>query len=94
MKRTVNIGILGEYDPNKTSHPATINAINHAARHLSLQTNISWLPTPALLTEKAQLDLKEFDCLWASSGSPYKSMEGMLKGIQIARELGKPFIGT
>jgi CTP synthase (UTP-ammonia lyase) len=94
MKRTVNIGILGEYDLNKTSHPATISAINHAAGQLSLQTNISWLPTPSLLAEEVQKSLKEFDCLWASSGSPYKSMEGMLTGIRVAREIDRPFIGT
>ena len=94
MTRTINIGILGEFDPNKISHPATNDSISHAAKHLSIEANITWLPTPSLLTEKGQKSLVQFDCLWASSGSPYQSTNGMIKGIQIARELDKPFIGT
>ena len=93
-KRTLNIGILGDFDPNKTSHPATNEAIRHAAKSLSAEANITWLPTPSLLTQKGQKSLQEFDCLWASSGSPYQSTVGMIKGIQKARELDRPFIGT
>jgi CTP synthase len=94
MKHTINIGILGDFDPNKISHPATIDSIHHAAKHLSIDANIVWVPTLSLLTEKGQQSLVRFDCFWASSGSPYQSMHGMIKGIQMARELDKPFIGT
>jgi CTP synthase (UTP-ammonia lyase) len=94
MKHTVNIGIMGDFDPNKTSHPATNNAIAHAARYLSIEANVTWLPTPSLLTEKGQQSLAKFDCVWASSGSPFKSIGGMLQGIRIARRMDKPFIGT
>ena len=93
-RRTASIGVMGDFDRNKTSHPATNDAINHAARHLSIETIITWLPTFSLLTAEGQESLMKFDCLWASSGSPYQSTEGMIKGIQIARESGKPFIGT
>ena len=94
MKGTINIGILGDFDPNKTSRPATNDAIHHAAKRLSIEPRITWLPTPSLLTETGQKSLAEFDCIWASSGSPYQSMAGMIKGIEIARELDRPFIGT
>ena len=49
MKRTVSIGIIGDYDEKRTSHPAMNRAIQHAADYLSLQTNVTWLPTPAFL---------------------------------------------
>lgn len=94
MNRPINIGILGDFDPNKISHPATNAAIHHAAKYLSTEANITWIPTPSLLTQKGQESLVKFDCFWASSGSPYQSMDGMIKGIQIARELDRPFIGT
>lgn len=94
MNRIINIGVMGDYDPKKISHPATNDAIHHAAKHLSTKASTTWLPTLSLLTEKGQESLSKFDCLWASAGSPYQSMEGMIKGIQIVRELGKPFIGT
>ena len=38
--------------------------------------------------------LKQFDALWCAPGSPYKSMDGALRGIQFARERGWPFIAT
>jgi CTP synthase (UTP-ammonia lyase) len=94
MKHLIKIGIFGDFDPTKTSHPATNDAIQHAAKNLSIETRIIWLPTSSFLTEKSQPYLAEFDCFWASSGSPYQSMEGMIKAIQIAREMDKPFIGT
>jgi CTP synthase (UTP-ammonia lyase) len=94
MKRTVNIGILGEFNPEKISHSKTINAIGHASKRLSIITNITWIPTPSLLTGTGQKSLETFDCIWASPGSPYQSMEGAINGIRIARELYKPFIAN
>jgi len=94
MGRKIRIGIIGDFDPNKISHPATVDAIHHAAGHLSVEIQITWLPTPSILTKEGQECVKELDCIWASSGSPYKSMDGMIRGIQIAREMDKPFIGT
>ncbi len=94
LKRPITIGVLGDYDPNKISHPATNSAIQHAARQLSTEIQITWVPTLSLLTPKGRESLKNFDGLWASAGSPYQSMDGMIQGIQIARELDRPFIGT
>ena len=94
IKRIINVGILGDFDPNKISHPATNDAIRHAAKYLTVEANITWIPTPSLLTGERQKSLAVFDCLWASSGSPYQSTAGMIKGIQIAREMDRPFIGT
>ena len=94
MKRAVHIGIIGDYKPEKISHPATNEAIQHAAKQLSVKADINWLPTPSFLTDEGPKKLAGFDCIWASSGSPYQSMDGAIKGIQIALELDKPFIGT
>ena len=94
MGETVNIGIIGDFDPSNPSHRATNDALYHAANHLSVRVNIVWLPTPSFLTEPGQQRLEEFDAVWAGSGSPYQSMEGALSGIQLAREMKKPFIGT
>lgn len=94
MKPSVNIGIIGDFDPNKTSHPATNEAIRHTADYLGVKANVVWLPTASLLTEKALQKLEQYDALWASAGSPYRSLEGTLKGIRRAREMNVPFIGT
>jgi CTP synthase (UTP-ammonia lyase) len=94
MRSLLNVGILGEYNPQKTSHPATLEAIGHAAGYLSVKTETTWLSTPSCLTEKGLQRLVDFDALWASSGGDYQSPPGLLKGIRRARELHKPFIGT
>jgi CTP synthase (UTP-ammonia lyase) len=94
MNQTVSIGIIGDYDPNRSAHPATNDALHHAADHLSVRVNIAWLPTPSILTRKGQQRLEQFDGLWASAGSPYQSMDGALQGIQLAREMDRPFFGT
>jgi CTP synthase (UTP-ammonia lyase) len=94
MKRTINVGVLGDFDPGKPSHPATNAAIQHAAKYLSVEASITWLPTPTLLTAKGQDELAQSDCLWASSGSLYKSAQGAIKAIKFAREMEYSFIGT
>jgi CTP synthase (UTP-ammonia lyase) len=94
MDRTVNIGIIGDYDEKKTSHPATNKAIRHAADFLSIKAVVSWLPTPSFLTGAGQAKLEQYDGIWASPGSPYQSMDGAINAIRTARETGHPFIGT
>lgn len=94
MRRIINVGIVGDFDPGKVSHPATDSAIRHAAKCLSVEASITWLPTPTILAAKGQNKLERFDCLWASSGSPYKSRDGAIRAIAFAREKNYPFIGT
>jgi CTP synthase (UTP-ammonia lyase) len=90
----VNIGIIGDFDANRDSHVSTNAAVEHAAAYLSIKVITSWLPTSSFLVENRHKTLEQYDAIWASSGSPYRSMEGAIKAIHIAREEGRPFIGT
>ena len=92
MNQPLQIGVIGDFDPGYPSHLATNEALNHAARALSLGLEITWLPTPNLAGDG--IDLDRFDGLWCSPGSPYQNMEGALKGIRFAREHDRPFVGT
>ena len=94
MNQTVNIGIIGDFDQNKPSHKATNAAIEHAAKYLSVKVSVTWLPTPSFLTKAGRKKLEPCDAIWASSGSPYRSLKGAIRGIQLAREMKRPFIGT
>ena len=94
MKNRIDVGIIGDYDPQKTSHPPTNSALKHAADHLGVKVTIDWLPTPTFLEELNLKKLAKYDCLWASSGSPFQSTPGILRAIQRARELSKPFVST
>lgn len=94
MVDKVRIGILGDFNPEFRSHHATDDALQHAAAKLQVVVESEWLPTPSLLDAEAAKVLEGFDGIWASPGSPYKSMEGMLKGIEFARRRDWPFLGT
>jgi CTP synthase (UTP-ammonia lyase) len=94
VARTIRIGILGDFNPEYRTHHATDASLRHAARALGIDVEASWMPTPSLLEPSAQAALESFDGLWASAGSPYKSMQGMLCGIQLARVRGRPFVAN
>jgi CTP synthase (UTP-ammonia lyase) len=93
MRKAVNIGILGDYEPDRASHIATIEAIQHAADKLSLEPDISWISTPSVLSGEGEQKLRQADYIWASPGT-HKSLSGVIQGIRLARESGRPFIGT
>lgn len=94
MSDAVRIGILGDYDPKSPTLPAIEKSLQHAAAQLQLRVEPKWLPTPSLLEPKASKVLESFDGIWAAPGSPYKSLDGMLKGIEFARCRDWPFLGT
>src|SRR6202140_2375075 len=94
VSESVRIGILGDFNPEFRSHHATNDSLQHAARKLQLKVESAWLPTPSLLEPGAAATLDSFDGLWASPGSPYRSFDGMLKGIEFARVHDRPFLGT
>ncbi len=90
----VQIGILGDYDPASPTLPAIEKSIQHAAKKLALKAAAQWLATETLLDPQLGSRLEAFDGLWAAPGSPYKSFEGMLRGIEFARRRDWPFVGT
>ena len=94
MTDAVRIGILGDFNPEFRSHHATNDALHHAASKLKCKLESEWIATPSALEPDTEKLLEGFDGLWASPGSPYKSLDGMLKGIEFARRRDWPFLGT
>ena len=94
MAEPVKIAVLGDYDPASPTLPSIEKSLQHAAAQLDLIVEAEWLPTPSLMEASARKVLEHFDGIWAAPGSPYKSLDGMLKGIQFARERDWPFLGT
>jgi CTP synthase (UTP-ammonia lyase) len=90
----VRIAVLGDFDPNSPTLPAIDKALQHAAAKLDSPVEAQWLATPSLLEPGAEKLLEGFDGIWAAPGSPYKSFDGMLKGIEFARRRDWPFLGT
>ena len=90
----VRIGILGDYDPKSPTLPAVEKSLQHVSAVLNLPVEAEWLATPSLLAPEAEKKLESFDGIWAAPGSPYKSFDGMLQGIEFARRRDWPFLGT
>src|SRR5256886_5783400 len=91
---SVRIGILGDFQPKAPNLPAIEKSLQHASAKLQIAVEEKWIPTPSILESNAQKMLESFDGIWAAPGSPYKSFEGMLKGIEFARRRDWPFLGT
>jgi CTP synthase (UTP-ammonia lyase) len=90
----VRIGILGDFDPKSPTLPAIEKSLQHASAKLDLPVEAQWLATPSLTDPGAEKMLETFDGIWAAPGSPFKSFDGMLKGIEFARRRDWPFLGT
>jgi CTP synthase (UTP-ammonia lyase) len=94
VSSSVRIGIFGDYDPASPTLPAIEKSIEHAAKQLKIAVESKWLSTDSLVDPHLESKLEAFDGLWAAPGSPYKSFDGMLRGIEFARRRDWPFVGT
>src|SRR5436309_1297424 len=94
MPEPLQIGVLGDYDPASPTLPAVARAIQHASEKLKIAVEVQWLSTDSLMVPELEKKLGSFDGLWAGPGSPYKSFDGMLRGIEFARRRDWPFLGT
>jgi len=73
MPKSLKIGIIGEFDPNRPSHRATDDALQHAAAGLSVDLTIDWLPTSMLADDADKRTLRGFDALWCAPGGQYET---------------------
>jgi CTP synthase (UTP-ammonia lyase) len=89
----LSIGLIGDYSPSVPAHIAIPQALDLAAGVLGCGVRPEWLPTEQLVGDVSER-LATFDALWCVPASPYASMDGALRGIQFAREHGRPFLGT
>lgn len=94
MADTVRIGIIGDFEPAYHSHFATNAALYDAAARLKVSLELRWIPTASLAGVDTSKILRRWDGLIGSPGSPYKSFDGMLRGIEFARTQGWPFVAT
>jgi CTP synthase (UTP-ammonia lyase) len=88
----MHIGVVGDFDLGKRSHPATNAALEHATKSLGLSMELLWLPTARLA--RSLDSLRDRDGIFCAAGSPYASMNGALSAIRFARENQIPFLGT
>lgn len=89
----VHIGIIGDYDSGKLSHPETTQAVQHASGLLSVPVEVDWISSSRLANVDPEQQLRGHDGLFAAPGF-FRDLDGGIRGIRYARESGKPFAGT
>jgi CTP synthase (UTP-ammonia lyase) len=94
MAEAIRIGVIGDFEPSYHSHFATNAALYDAAAALKTPLHLRWLPTPEFDRPGAERMLRGWDGLIVAPGSPYRSLTGMLRGIEFARTRNWPFVGT
>ena len=87
----LQIGLIGDRNDDVVAHRAIPLALGMAADACGVEIELLWVSTEQVGDGAA---LAEFDGLWCVPASPYRSMEGALTAIQVARERHVPFLGT
>jgi len=90
---TLQIAILGDHDPSNANHPATEHALQHSATRLGLGLAAAWWPSERLQDADVLAEVARADGIVCATGL-YRSPQGVLRGIELARERGIPFLGT
>jgi len=89
----MRLALVADFDSRFPPHPATEDAVRHAALALDLPVHADWIATPEL-QERTNDRLQPFAALWIAPGSPYRSLDGALAAIRFARENNVPLLGT
>ena len=84
------IAVVGDYGAERPTHKATQQALEHAVQP---PLRFEWLASERA-AELDDAELASYAGLLISPGSPYRSMDGALKAIRVARERGVPLLGT
>lgn len=90
----VRVGIVGDFDRRKPSHWATEAALFHAAARVGVRVEPCWVSTTEVAQAGAERALQDLDAIWGAPGSPYASMDGILRAIRHARDSDIPYLGT
>jgi hypothetical protein len=93
LATSLRIAVIGDFRADRETHRATSAAPAHAAAEYGWELDATWIATPALEGGASDV-LAAFDGVWIAPGSPYRSLQGALAAIRVAREARIPLIGT
>jgi CTP synthase (UTP-ammonia lyase) len=86
----VTVAIAGEFNAAFPPHPATDDALRHAADALGLDLDANWISTSAVDDRV----VRDHHGLLVAPGSPYRDIARTLQAIRCAREQHIPCLGT
>ncbi|MFN8109796.1 MAG: hypothetical protein U0Y82_08110 [Thermoleophilia bacterium] len=88
MTTPIRIALVGDHAEHVAAHRAIPQRM--AALPAALPADPYWIPTDAVDPP----EIARFDAVWVVPGSPYRSEDGAITAIRVAREEGIPFLGT
>jgi CTP synthase len=91
----VTIGIVGKYVEYEDSYKSLKEALVHGALAHNLKLIVNWIEAEGLDSkdQTVQAQMEEVDGILVPGGFGKRGIEGMLKGIQYARENDVPYFG-
>ena len=94
-KDEVVIGIVGKYVEYEDSYKSLKEALVHGAVGHNLKLRVDWIEAEGLESkdQTVQTQLEAVDGILVPGGFGKRGIEGMLKGIQYARENQVPYFG-
>jgi CTP synthase len=94
-KDEVVIGIVGKYVEYEDSYKSLKEALVHGAVSQNLKLCVDWIEAEGLESkdQTVQAQLESMDGILVPGGFGKRGIEGMLKGIQYARENKVPYFG-
>jgi CTP synthase (UTP-ammonia lyase) len=90
----VRIGVVGDYNPANPTHVSTTTGVAEAAAAIGAEAEVTWIPTEEIGASDDLPTLLDFDALFISPGSPYRSLDGAVAAIEHARRRSVPLLGT
>jgi CTP synthase (UTP-ammonia lyase) len=91
--QAITVALIGDHDQTILAHKAIPLALQMTSSAFGRPVEWEWRATSSILPGAAE-NLQMYDCIWCVPGSPYESEAGALEAIRVARESGKPFLGT
>lgn len=91
----LEVAVIGELFGGHAPQDMIEPALQHSAAALGIAApTVRWVATDDLERKGAAELLGGADAIWCAPGCPYRSLDGALEGIRLAREQGVPFLGT
>jgi len=92
-KPTVKVALVGKYVELHDAYISVREALKHAALHVGVEVDISWVHSVDLEKGRGEDVLKEVDGIIVPGGFGSRGIEGKIRAAQCARTHKQPYLG-
>ncbi len=92
-KPTVKVALVGKYVELHDAYISVREALKHAALHVGVEVDISWVHSVDLEKGRGEDILKEVDGIIVPGGFGSRGIEGKIRAAQCARTHKQPYLG-